>query len=260
MNEHATIELETTQTKPAGRSQSAEMVTPYQFFMLGLCFYVLIALGTEALVSLDPETRAILRMVDHAICIVFFLDFCISLIRAPDKLAYLKWGWIDLLSSIPTIEALRVGRAVRILRIIRILRGVRSTTILVKFLLRRRAESAFMTAALTSILLILFSSVAILHVETTAESNITTADDAVWWAFATITTVGYGDRYPVTAEGRLLAACLMSAGVGLFGIFTGFVASSFLSPGEEEQENELQHLRQELAEIKQLLKDREPVA
>lgn len=61
--------------------------------------------------------------------------------------------------------------------------------------------------------------------ETAPESNIKTAEDAIWWAFVTITTVGYGDRFPVTTEGRIIAALLMTAGVGLFGTFTGFIAS-----------------------------------
>ena len=56
-------------------------------------------------------------------------------------------------------------------------------------------------------LLVIFSSIAILNVETAPESNIKTAEDAIWWAFVTITTVGYGDKFPVTTEGRIIAAC-----------------------------------------------------
>ena len=66
-------------------------------------------------------------------------------------------------------------------------------------------------------------------------SNIKDAEDALWWSFVTITTVGYGDRFPVTTEGRLVGAVLMICGVGLFGTFTGFIASWFME-GEKNTE------------------------
>jgi voltage-gated potassium channel len=67
-------------------------------------------------------------------------------------------------------------------------------------------------------------------------SNIRTAEDALWWAYVTITTVGYGDKYPVTSEGRIIAVALITVGVGLFGTFTAFVASWFVEKREEEEE------------------------
>ena len=71
-------------------------------------------------------------------------------------------------------------------------------------------------------------------------------------AFATITTVGYGDRFPTTTEGRFVAAILMCAGVGLFGTFSGFLAAWFLAP-EREEESEIAALRQEITSLRQLL-------
>ncbi len=70
---------------------------------------------------------------------------------------------------------------------------------------------------------------AILHLETNHESNIHSAADAMWWSFVTVTTVGYGDHFPVTPSGRVLAAVLMIAGIGLFGTFTAYIATAFLS-------------------------------
>ena len=69
-------------------------------------------------------------------------------------------------------------------------------------------------------------------------SNIKTAEDAIWWAWVTITTVGYGDKYPVTTEGRIIASFLMTAGVGLFGTFTGFIASWFLEKKSDIQNSD----------------------
>jgi len=83
--------------------------------------------------------------------------------------------------------------------------------------------------------MILFSSIAILQVEQDANSNIKTAEDATWWAYVTITTVGYGDKYPVTTKGRIIAALLMTVGVGLFGTFTAYLASWFVGEGKKEE-------------------------
>jgi voltage-gated potassium channel len=229
----------------------------YQLFMLILCLFALGALAVETLVALGPEIRQVLAYADVAVCVVFFGDFCAQLARAPSRWRYfIRWGWIDLLSSIPMIDALRVGRATRVLRVLRILRGVRSTKLLAEFVLIRRAESAFLAAALLTLLLVVFGSIAILQFERVEGANINSAADAVWWSVVTLTTVGYGDRYPVSGEGRIIATLLMTAGVGLFGAFSGFVASWFLRPGEHEQDSELQQVRTELAAIRALLEQR----
>jgi voltage-gated potassium channel len=151
-------------------------------------------------------------------------------------------------------DALRVGRLARILRILRVLRGVRSTRLIASVIIERRAHGASLAAALLSLLLVVFAGIAVLQFESGAEgANIKNAGDALWWSVATITTVGYGDRFPVTPEGRLVAGCLMMAGVGLFGTLSGFVAAWFLAPPTQSQQNELDLLRGDVAEIRRLL-------
>ena len=228
---------------------------PYQVFILALSLYALAALSVEVLAPVSPPIRQLLQVADTVVCILFLADFLYQLARAPNKWQYFsRWGWIDLLSSIPMIDVLRVGRLVRVVRILRVLRGVRSTKILASFIMDRRAEGAFLAAALVALLLVVFSSIAVLQFEGGQEgANIKTAGDALWWAVATVTTVGYGDRFPVSAEGRVVASVLMIAGVGLFGTLSGFIASWFLTPGDEQRENELQLLRTEVAELKQIL-------
>ena len=232
----------------------------YQLFMLILCLLALGALAAETMLALTPGTRQILHYADTAVCVLFFGDFCVQMARAPNRWRYfVRWGWIDLLSSIPMIDALRVGRAARVLRVLRVLRGVRSTKLLAEFLITRRAQGAFLAASLLSLLLVVTGSIAILEFENVKGANIVSADDAVWWAMVTLTTVGYGDRYPITPEGRIIAGLLMTAGIGLFGAFSGFVASWFLKPAQQESEGDIAELRGELRAIRALL-ERQRVA
>jgi voltage-gated potassium channel len=232
-------------------------VTVWKIMMLLLCAYVLIALFVDTIFRLPKEVSILLNRIDNLVCFVFIGEFIGNVIRAEDKLKYLKWGWIDLVSSIPNIQFLRWGRFARVIRILRILRGVRSTKQLVRFLFANRAKGAFASVAMISFLLVVFASVAILNCETSPESNIKSASDALWWAFVTMTTVGYGDYYPVTLLGRCIASVLMTAGVGLFGTFTAYIASFFLEQEEKEDQqrdeeilSELKLLRNELAELK----------
>jgi voltage-gated potassium channel len=242
----------------------------YLLFMLAVSVFALLILGSEVILDLTPSSRVILDYADNTLCGLFFIDFCISLWRAENRWRYfVRWGWLDLLSSIPTIDAFRITRLARVLRIVRVLRAVKAAKILVEFILRHRAKNALLAMAFIAMLLVVFASIGMLHFETVPESNIKTPQDAMWWAMQTLTTVGYGDLYPVTPEGRALAAALMVCGVGLIGVFTGFVAYWFMRPSEARKDDlilamsaqiaqlqhaELQSLREE---IQQLRKERD---
>jgi voltage-gated potassium channel len=218
--------------------------------MLGLCIYVLLALAIETFFELSSNIEALLHHADTAVCCVFMADFFAKLFTAKRKFHYLlTWGWIDFLSSIPLIGPLRFGRLARLARILRLLRGFRSIKVLTQHLLARRAESASTVAALTSLLLVVFCSIAVLHFEQGHDSSIASPEDALWWAFTTVTTVGYGDTFPVTSGGRIVAVFAMCAGVGLFATLSGLVATWFLAPTEIEQERELEEIRIRLANI-----------
>jgi voltage-gated potassium channel len=223
----------------------------YHLLMLVLCLFALGVLAIQTAVTLDPQIRLVLEYADYAVCMIFFADFVVSMWRAPSRLRYLAtWGWLDLLSSIPTVSVARWGRIGRVLRVFRVLRGLRATKLISTVILRKRAQNTFLAAALLALLLVVFCSVAILEFETAPESNIKTAADAVWWAFATITTVGYGDRFPVTPEGRFIAVVLMCAGVGLFGTLSGFFASWFLENEVADETTEIGALREEIAALR----------
>jgi voltage-gated potassium channel len=97
-----------------------------------------------------------------------------------------------------------------------------------QILFHQKAQTGAASLALMGFLLVAFSSVSILICEQHGDGNIKSAEDAIWWSVSTLTTVGYGDKVPVTTEGRLLAMALMVAGVGMFGGLSGLAAALFL--------------------------------
>ena len=200
-----------------------------------LSIYVLLALVFDTFLKLPTEVSRVLYLTDNIICFVFLIDFVKRFLQANNKLKFMQWGWIDLISSIPMFDFMRIGRAVRLIRLIRILRAFRSTKHLIQHIFKTRTKGTLTAAAIIAVLMIIFSSIAILQVETDPNSNIKTAEDAIWWAYVTITTVGYGDKFPVTSEGRVIAILLMTVGVGLFGTFTAYLASWFI--GENKKVN-----------------------
>lgn len=202
--------------------------------ILVLSVYVLLALMFDTFLKLPVEVARVLWITDNLICGVFLIDFIKRFYQADNKWRFMRWGWIDLVSSIPMFDFMRVGRAFRLIRLFRILRAFRSTRRLVQHIFQQRTKGTLTAAAIIAVLMVIFSSIAILQVETDPASNIKTAEDAIWWAYTTITTVGYGDRFPVTTEGRFIAMLLMTVGVGLFGTFTAFLASWFV--GERKAE------------------------
>lgn len=206
----------------------------FQIVILVLSIVVLGALAADTAFKLPPEISSVLQKIDTLICIVFLADFAVRFYRAQSKLAFMKWGWIDLLASIPNLPDLRWGRLVRALRIIRLIRALRATHRVTTVLLKNKVRGGVASVVLMAGLLVIFSSIGILICEQSdPQSNIKTADDAVWWSVTTITTVGYGDKYPVTSEGRFLAMILMVCGVGLFGGLSGLVASVFVGTKEK---------------------------
>jgi len=193
-----------------------------------LSFYVLSSLLIETFFTLPKEISKVLNYLDNLICVIFLFDFTLRFKKAENKLKFMKWGWIDLISSVPTFDFMRAGRLLRLIRLIRLIRAFRSTRHIVEHVFKNKMQGTLTSVTIISVLMLLFSSIAILQFETAPNSNIKTAEDAIWFSYSTITTVGYGDKYPVTTEGRIIAAILMTVGVGLFGTFTAFVSSWFV--------------------------------
>jgi len=251
----------TATTAPANQTShrtslaiALEMFGPYELYMLVMCIFSILVLAADTLLPLAETTKQVLGYTDTALCVLFFADFVRSLIRAPDKWRYLiRSGWLDLASSVPSIDLLRLGRLSRIARIFRVLRAMRSARTIDTIILNDRKKSFLFGTALVAILLVVFASIAILHFETGPTANITTGGDALWWAFGTITTVGYGDHFPVTLEGRLVASVLMAAGLGLFGTISGLAASWFFHAGRDSDAANVELLTQEIAQLRVML-------
>jgi voltage-gated potassium channel len=184
-----------------------------------------------------PQVDDILTGTDSLLCVIFLFDTFRSWFNAPDRSAYvfgavpgrtIPDGIVDFIGSIPGVFALRVFRLFRLRRVSRDLRG-REPGDVVADLVERRAQVAGYLVATAAILVMLVGSSVMAYVEPNAPgSNIKTGGDAFWWAFVTITTVGYGDRYPVTPEGRFVGMLTMAVGIGIFGVLTSFLAQWFL--------------------------------
>ncbi|HQY94564.1 ion transporter, partial [Caldilinea sp.] len=138
------------------------------------------------------------------------------------------FGWADLLSSLP-FPQLKILRLFRLWRVIRLFMEFGVGNLLHEFI-THRAQNALLTVVFLVLCVLEFGSVAVLAAERSdPNANITNATDAIWWAYVTITTVGYGDFYPVSTSGRIVGIFVMTAGVGLFGTLSGFLANTFLS-------------------------------
>src|SRR6476646_8051813 len=205
----------------------------YELFMGILTIMSLAVMAFRQLVRV-PQIEAILASVDTLFCLIFLVDFARSFSQAPSKSTYLfgarpgrtlPSGLLDLLGSIPSVGIFRAFRSFRLARVARIVQA-RGATALAREFIDRRAESAIYVIVLASLLILLLGSSAIAFIEPGVEgANIESGSDAFWWAFVTITTVGYGDRFPVTEIGRLVGMLTMAVGIGILGVLTTFMAT-----------------------------------
>jgi voltage-gated potassium channel len=201
--------------------------------LLWLALLFLVVLLMPLLVRLQPWQRTALTATSAAVWVAFATDYAARLYLAHDRWHFVRQHPLDLLVLL--LPMLRPLRALRLLRLARV--GV-----LLGFAhgqahrsLHARV-SAYVGAAV--VVVIGVSAVAMYDVERRAEDpNITSLSDALWWAATTVTTVGYGDRYPTTGLGRLIAVALMVVGIALLGVVTATVAAWFVSRLQDVQED-----------------------
>jgi voltage-gated potassium channel Kch len=219
----------------------------------------------------------VIFIIDGLLSVILLGDFTGRLVRADSKRGYFvhDGGWLDFLGSLPL---LRLARLFRIWRTRKLLQQYTPRALL-HWVLDDRAESALYVIVLLTILVLEICGSLVLRFEHGApHATIVTAGDSLWWGIVTVTTVGYGDMYPVTTGGRIVGCFVLIVGVALFATFTGFLANAFLSPKKgqpsepvsseaqtpqalvdgfrallEEQEQRTQELRTKLAEVERLL-------
>ncbi len=213
-------------------SENPEDLGPFQFGILVLSLVLLAGLGAELLLPVPEEIQRLVFYIDTTICALLLLDFVIRFCRADSKWRFMKWGWFDLLAAVPAIEAFRI---LRVVRVIRLLIAIRSFRRLYHILWSSKTSAGLTGVLVFTFLFLSFGSIGVLIAELNEPgANIQTANDALWWSVTTTTTVGYGDKYPITTAGRIIATFLMVAGIGMFGTLSGVAASIFLGDKKDE--------------------------
>ena len=237
----------------SGLSNNELKDTGYELFVAAVSVLSILNLVLMYVVD-DQSLDEVLRVMNVVLTIILFIDFVYRLSTATSKSVYFfrQFGWADLLACLPLLE-LKVLRVFRLVRVFRLLRqnGIR---VIGNRLMRNRGGSALLSLLLMGLLVLEFGSLWILAVEQSApEGNISTASDALWYVVVTISTVGYGDQFPVTNEGRILGAGILVIGVAIFGTFTGYLANIFLAPKPPAAEAEVVDTRERVARLRLLL-------
>ena len=174
-----------------------------------------------------------------------------------NKVAYVKKNWPDIVACIPVSQEFRFFRLIRLLRVRRIFRLSYRRQLVAVW--REQAAESFIFLLFTAILPVTFFAIwLILHIEEHATgSNIHTLPDATWWFWVTITTVGYGDHYPVTFAGRMLAGGVMLVGIAAFSAMTALLAARLNERWSEThpstRELEYRQLRQQIDRMEKAL-------
>lgn len=189
--------------------------------MLLLSLVFVVVLLWPAIRSPTPAVSTALDVASVAIWAAFLVEYGIGLWLSSDRWGFVRTHVPDLI--VIAVPFLRPLRALRLLRLLG-LAGVVGKIAQANVRMRTTVYVATVTAGV-----LVGSSLVVLDAERDAEGgSIRTFGDALWWALTTVTTVGYGDRYPVTLMGRLAAAALMLTGIALLGVTTASVASWFV--------------------------------
>ena len=219
--------------KIAWQSQSADgqvlLSMPWEIFVLCVAVLSIVNL-VLAIVLREPDLEQVVIIIDLILIAIFAIDLLRRLRVADDNRAYLLhgYGWLDLISIFP---ALRIARILRIVKVTKILQRIGGPEAAVRVFFKDKAAGGLLMVVFIAIMVLEFGSLAVLRVEVNASgANITSAQDAVWYVIVTMSTVGYGDFYPVTGLGHLIGSLIIVVGVGVFGTLTGFLANAFLSP------------------------------
>lgn len=242
-------------------SPGIEGAKPYDIFVVAVTLLSILNLFLYIFMQ-DKTVLYVVGIIDAVLSVFFFIDFVRRFAAAKNKAVYFfkELGWADLLASVP-LPQFKILRIFRLIKAYGLIKKAGFKNI-VHEVSRNRASGALYLIFFMIILLLEFGSIAVIAAErTNPDANITTASDAIWWVYVTITTVGYGDKFPTTNDGRVVGMIVMLVGVGLFGVITGFLANKFLPSANDENPDAINsnvaisELKSEVAEIKAMLKN-----
>ncbi|MEJ2609347.1 MAG: ion transporter [Candidatus Thiodiazotropha sp.] len=216
----------------------------FDFFIQGLIFLSIITFSIETLPNLVAGKRELLRAVETIIVILFTLEYLIRIYVSNSKISYIFsfYGLIDLIAIIPfylstgiDLRSLRIFRLLRLFRLMKLFRYSKSI---------HRFSRAFSIAkeeiilfCIVTIMLLYLSAVGIYYFENEAQPEaFKSIFHSLWWAVATLTTVGYGDVYPITIGGRIFTFTILMIGLGIVAVPAGLLASALSKARMEEQD------------------------
>ncbi len=230
----------------------------YEIFIGLLAIISIFDLFILILPGVNPYTKQVLTIIQAFLTVFFFADFLYRFFTAKSKSYYFfrDFGWADILSCLPNARIFRIFRLLKVYRLTKKYGRKR----IISEITDNRAQMAIYLVVVLVVLVLQIGGVWVLRFESqNPDANIVNGSDALWWGFVTITTVGYGDYYPITAGGRMIGVALMVCGVGIFSVFTGFIANSFLAPRKKKEEAivEPSDPKAKIGEIKQMLEEQE---
>ena len=209
----------------------------YDWIIASLILISVISFSLETLPDLKQTTRQILYIIEVITISIFCIEYIYRIYRAKKKLGFIFsfYGIIDLLAILPfflapiiDLRAIRLLRFLRYLRLLKLVRYNRAIILFSKAL--SKAKEELIIALTASLVLIYLSSVGIYYFEHTAQPEVfRSIFDSLWWAVATLTTVGYGEIYPITPGGRIFTMVILMLGLGLTAAATGIFSSALLS-------------------------------
>ncbi|MBQ0770072.1 MAG: ion transporter [Bizionia sp.] len=206
----------------------------FAFFIQALILLSVITFSVETLPELEPDTRFLLRIFETFSVVVFSIEYILRIYVSDKKLKFIFsfYGIIDLLSILPFYVALGVDlrslRALRFLRLFRILKLVRYNRAMNHFNAAiKSAKEEILLFIMVTLILMYFSAVGIYYFENEAQpEHFSSIFDSLWWAIITLTTVGYGDVYPITVGGKVFTFFILMIGLGIVAIPTGIISSA----------------------------------
>jgi len=206
----------------------------FGFFIQILIILSVVTFSIETIPDLKSETRSILRFFELFCVIIFSFEYVLRIYVADKKLKFIFsfFGIIDLFAILPFYVAfgvdLRSVRAMRFVRLFRLFKLVRYNRAIKHFARAISiAKEEIILFFFITLILIYLSGVGIYYFEHAAQpEHFSSIFDSLWWAIITLTTVGYGDVYPITIGGRIFTFFILMIGLGVVAIPTGILSSA----------------------------------